>query len=76
MLADQSCISPIILDSLALAHGHLSYIISCYENMKSDRIFTHHFMRRPGHAIRRSMERNGYARIPDTILLCSGAIGD
>lgn len=72
MLAEQNCISPLIMDSIALAHGQLSYIMSCYDGNASDRVFTHHFVRRPGLALRKSMERNGFVRVPDSTLLCNG----
>jgi hypothetical protein len=72
MLAEQHCISPLIMDSLALAHGQLSYIMSGFTGDASDRVITQHFRRRPGLALRKSMERNGFARVPDSILLCNG----
>lgn len=73
MLEEQQCVSPVILDSLALVHGQLSYQMSTYTEMDDDsRPFTRHLMRRPGLALRKSMEMNGFARVPDAILQGGG----
>ena len=70
MLANQNSISPTILDSLALAHGYLSYQMSAYiQDDEDSRLFTRHFMRKPGLALRKSMDLNGFARVPDLTLL-------
>jgi hypothetical protein len=73
MLEEQRCISPVLLDSIALAHGQLSYQMSMYTHSDEDnRVFTRHLMRRPGLAIRKSMELNGFVRVPDAVLLGGG----
>jgi len=75
MLEEQHCISPVLLDSIALAHGQMAYQMAAFTTWDKDsRVFTRHLMRRPGLAIRRSMELNGFARVPDAVLLGGGTL--